>query len=56
MSHHFQMLVKIYYLLLDFLKAEQSVLIIKIFFLTFRFITTTLLDVLDKNRYPHSTS
>ena len=44
-------LVKIYFLLLDFLKACQNVLIRKIRFLTFSFITTTLLDVLDKNRY-----
>ena len=44
-----QILVKTYYLLLDFLKACQSVLIRKKRFLTFSFITTTLLDILDKN-------
>ena len=56
MSHHFQRLVKIYYFPLDFLKAWQSVLIRKIKLLTFSFITTTFLDILDKNRYQHKTS
>ena len=48
MSHYFQRFVKIYCLLLDFLKACQSVLIRKMRLLTFSFITNTLLDVLDK--------
>ena len=56
MSHHFQRLVKIYYLSLDFLKGWQSVLIRKIKLLTFSFTTTTLLDVLDKSRYQHNIS
>ena len=51
MSHCFQRLVKTYYLLLDFLKAAQNILIRNIRFLTFSFITTTLLDVLDKRKY-----
>ena len=51
MSHCFQRLVKTYYLLLDFLKASQNILIRNIRFLTFSFITTTLLDVLDKRKY-----
>ena len=33
--------------------AYQSVFIKNIRFLTFNFITTTLLDVLDKNRHQH---
>ena len=53
---HFQRLVKIYYLSLNFLKAWQSVLIRKIKLLNFSFITTTLLDFLDKNSYQHNTS
>ena len=53
--HNFQRLVKIYYLSLDFLKTRQSALIRKIKLLTFNFITTTLLDVLDKNRYQQNT-
>ena len=56
MSNYFQNLVKTYYLLLDYLKARQSVLIRKTRFLTLSFITTTLSDVLDKNRYQHKTS
>ena len=56
MSHYFQRLVKSYYLLLDFLKACQDVLIRKIRSLTFSFISTTLLDVLDKNKYEHNIS
>ena len=40
-SHCFQRLVQAYYLLLDFRKACQSVLIRKIKFLAFSFITTT---------------
>ena len=56
MSHYFQRLVKSYYLLLDFLKACQNVLIRKIRSLTFSFISTTLLDVLDKNKYEHNIS
>ena len=55
-SHDFQRLVKNYYLSLDFLKAWQIVLIRKIKLFTFSFITTTLFDVLDKNRYQHNTS
>ena len=56
MLHHFQRLIKICYLSLDFLKVWQSVLIRKLELLTFSFITTTLLDVLDKNRYQHNLS
>ena len=51
LSHCFQRLVKTYYLLLDFLKASQNILIRNIRFLTFSFITTTLLNVLDKRKY-----
>ena len=54
MSHYIQRLVKNYYLLLDFLKACQSVLIRNIGFFTFSFITTTLHDVLNKKRYQNN--
>ena len=54
-SHCFGRLSKAYYLLLDVLKACQSVLIGKVRSLTFISITTTLLDVLGKNRYQYNT-
>ena len=56
MSQCFQRLVKTFYLWLDFFKACQSVLIRRIRFLTFSFISTTFLDVSDKSRYQHNTS
>ena len=53
MLHCFQRFSKTYYFLLDFLMSFQSVLIRNIRFLVqiLRFITTTLHDGLDKNRY-----
>ena len=51
-----QRLVKIYYLSLDFLTSYQSVSIRKTRFLTFSFITSNNLDVLDKSRYQDNTS
>ena len=56
MSHCFQRLVETNYLWLYFLKACQSVSFENIRYLTFSFMTTTLDDVLDKNRYQHKTS
>ena len=43
-------------LLLDFFKACESILIRNIRFLTISFITTTLNDILNKNRCQHNTS
>ena len=54
-SQCFQKLVKTHLLLLDCLKACQSALIRNIRFFTFSFITTTLPDVLNKNRYQYNT-
>ena len=51
-----QRLAKIYYLPLDFLMACQSASIRKTRILTFSFITTNILDVLDKSRYQDNTS
>ena len=53
MLHCFQRFCKTYYFLLDFLMSFQSVLIRNIRFLVqiLRFITITLHDGLDKNRY-----
>ena len=70
LSHYFQTFVKTYYLLLDFFKACQSDLIKNIkpwicnsitstlenmIFLAFSFITATIHDVLDKNKYQQNT-
>ena len=54
--HCFETLVKTCYLLLNLLKAYQFVLIENIRFLRFSFITSTLRDVLYKNRYQHNIS
>ena len=56
MSHCFQRFVKNYYLVLDFFKPLQNVLIRNIRFLTLSFITTTLYDVLNKNKYQNNIS
>ena len=47
---------KLNYLLLDLLKACQSVVIKNITFSAFSFITAALQDVLDKNRDQNNTS
>ena len=44
------------HIILKVLFYFQSVLITEIRFLTFSFLTTALLDVLDKSRYQHNTS
>ena len=56
MSHCFQRLVKNYYLVLDFFMPLQNVLIRNIRFLTLSLITTTLYDVLNKNKYQNNIS
>ena len=52
-SHSSQRLVKTCFLL-DYSKACQIILIRNMRFLTFSFMTTTLHDVLKKNRYQHN--
>ena len=52
----FKDLPKLFFFLFDFPKARQSVLNRNVRLFTFNFISTTLHDVWDENRYQHITS
>ena len=56
MSYCFQRLAKTFFFLFDFPKACQSVLNRNVRLFTFNFISTTLHDVSDEDRYQHITS